>query len=1074
MLRLLLFVLLLFYVNFASAQQLTNDQQAVLQNLNTLLEYYQLDSCTNQLIFQLEHSKLDSNALFFSHLLLLKARLQREQGDFKAAAQTAQQTIQLARKNQFTTVLASALGFSGYTVVPLGQIEAAQDRLQEAMQLHEQQGDTTSLAYAQNAFYYGKLEQEKENYAKADSLFLIANSIAPTKDTFLYQLILNELAISKLEQEDFAAVATYLAQAEQVVQHRYPENHPAVGLLNHHYSRYYVDLGKIEQAERTNSISLRIWKQSLSNQHPLFGHALLRQVSIDIRNADYSSAEELSLTVKDIFSKTYGLNFDYADVLFYLGLCYKNLGRIEQSNKNWEQAKSIYASTGKLTDYANTLNSLAVNHEELGEYERAESLYLEGLEVLKATRNITFYMVLTANLAELYNKQKKYKEAEPLFHESRNYIVELYNKSHPYYATITNNLAVLYEYLGAYEKAKTMYLEVKALDKATFGPQHPYYIATLYRLAVNSNLLHAEDEAFHYFTQANAGQLKLIRSYYSTSDEATRYSYLEEIKSEFDRFFSFALDSDWNQQTIYTEAQNLNLATKSLALDFSIDDRLTATSIQDTTLLQLHEEYLALRKELGNAYVLSAEERIQAGIDMANLEQQVELLEKRLARSSNNFASSLLNTTTLNWANIKTQLQPDEAAIDFLQFQYRLPERKTDSIYYAALVTRKDSDYPEFIYLAEEKQLARILRANVRQGGNNYVENPIIGHDLYQLVWQPLEPYLKNVKKIKLAPAGLLHRISFAALPTNSTGERLLHDAYRFDYFGNLRDLIRQSEPNPPENTIALMGGAHFTVDSSALAVIAEEFQRYKTVEREDDFLAFAKTGNDTRAIALDSTRSAVEFSYLPGTKTEIEQIEQQFLQKNWQVKTFLGNEALENQFKQLDGLQAPSILHLATHGYFFAPFQGEVIDTDLRSRIITAKSPLLRSGLALTGANYYWKGGTRISGLDDGILTAYEISNLNLFQTKLVVLSACETGLGDIYDTEGVFGLQRAFKTAGVEQLITSLWKVPDAQTTALMNYFYQYYLDSYDAAAALYQAQQELRKQYRSYHWAAFILIN
>ena len=135
--------------------------------------------------------------------------------------------------------------------------------------------------------------------------------------------------------------------------------------------------------------------------------------------------------------------------------------------------------------------------------------------------------------------------------------------------------------------------------------------------------------------------------------------------------------------------------------------------------------------------------------------------------------------------------------------------------------------------------------------------------------------------------------------------------------------------------------------------------------------------------------------------------------------------------------------------------------------------NPLFRSGLALTGANYAWTTGRRIEGLNDGILTAYEISNLDLSGTDLVFLSACETGLGDLSNEEGVFGLRRAFKLAGADELIISLWQVPDEQTLQLTSAFYDYYLTSGNAAEALHQAQLDMSQDYEPFFWAGFILF-
>ena len=191
-------------------------------------------------------------------------------------------------------------------------------------------------------------------------------------------------------------------------------------------------------------------------------------------------------------------------------------------------------------------------------------------------------------------------------------------------------------------------------------------------------------------------------------------------------------------------------------------------------------------------------------------------------------------------------------------------------------------------------------------------------------------------------------------------------------------------------------------------------------------------------------------------------------------AKTFTTTAASEENLKALSGV-APQVLHIATHG-FFLPEPGKknkepAIDQSNTYRL--AEDPLLRSGLVLAGANYTWSGKMPIEGTEDGIATAYEISQLNLSNTELVVLSACETALGDVQGSEGVFGLQRGFKMAGVKKMIVSLWQVPDKETGELMTAFYSYWLNGKNIEEAFYQAQAELRKKYSPFYWAAFVLV-
>ncbi|MEJ7736138.1 MAG: CHAT domain-containing protein [Chitinophagaceae bacterium] len=189
----------------------------------------------------------------------------------------------------------------------------------------------------------------------------------------------------------------------------------------------------------------------------------------------------------------------------------------------------------------------------------------------------------------------------------------------------------------------------------------------------------------------------------------------------------------------------------------------------------------------------------------------------------------------------------------------------------------------------------------------------------------------------------------------------------------------------------------------------------------------------------------------------------------------FSGSAATEQGFKALDG-KSPKLLHLATHGFFLPVAKSNPSNVDLNkggNAFTVQQNPMFRSGLVLAGGNQTWKGGETIKGTEDGILTAYEIAQLDLSNTDLVVLSACETALGDLQGNEGVIGLQRAFKLAGVKQMIISLWKVPDEATVELMTVFYSNWLDGQTTREALRRAQLKMKEKYPPYFWAAFILV-
>ena len=233
-----------------------------------------------------------------------------------------------------------------------------------------------------------------------------------------------------------------------------------------------------------------------------------------------------------------------------------------------------------------------------------------------------------------------------------------------------------------------------------------------------------------------------------------------------------------------------------------------------------------------------------------------------------------------------------------------------------------------------------------------------------------------------------------------------------------------------------------------------------------------------SRALPGD-LRSSSSFGYLPNTLTEVEHINSMLDTRKWGISLNTGDNANEPNFKSLSGDRAPMVLHIATHGFYFAapeqkrkqPINKQGMENPFRY----ADDPLLRTGLILSGANTVWTGGELPPGVDDGILTAYEVSNMDLRKTQLVVLSACETGLGDIKGGEGVFGLQRAFHLAGAGSIMMSLWPVPDKETRELMEMFYTNWMTGMSLYDAFSESQKAMRNKYPNNpeKWAAFVLV-
>jgi CHAT domain-containing protein len=309
------------------------------------------------------------------------------------------------------------------------------------------------------------------------------------------------------------------------------------------------------------------------------------------------------------------------------------------------------------------------------------------------------------------------------------------------------------------------------------------------------------------------------------------------------------------------------------------------------------------------------------------------------------------------------------------------------------------------------------------------------GSDLRAKVLDSVREALDGIEHIIVAPDGELAVLPFEVLPGHD-GRPLLED-YRFSYLAVGRDALRVGAADRSTAKPLVIAGPDFDLGSAG-PVGAEQ------------------QPGTSAAVSRDMDRSSLRFPPLPGALEEGREVAALL-----GVEPVAGPEAVEACVMEAS---APRVLHLATHGFFLA---------DRTSRGTISESPLLRSGLALSGANTWLAGGASLSRAGDGLLTAEEVTGLDLLGTELVVLSACETGLGEVRAGEGVFGLRRSFQLAGAAAVVMSLWKVPDAATRELMRAFYRHLLAGVARAEALRRAQREVRSRYPDPRdWGAFVL--
>jgi len=382
---------------------------------------------------------------------------------------------------------------------------------------------------------------------------------------------------------------------------------------------------------------------------------------------------------------------------------------------------------------------------------------------------------------------------------------------------------------------------------------------------------------------------------------------------------------------------------------------------------------------------------------------------------------------------------------------------------------------PKFIPLFEEKSLDSLLNSKSERKAD-YVNSlytlvdrgavAVEAHkkSLYEILWKPLEKELTHVNTIYFSPSGLLHRLNLDAIPFSET--ETLADRYNLIELNSTRQLVIPTQIKNANNDAVLYGGIQYEQDSM--------FQS-------NEPLMASRSRGELSFSNVDTTLRGGSWNYLAGTEREVNAIEKIMQTSGVQTNLKKGYAATEDSFKNIgvDNSPSPRILHIATHGYFFNDPKNTAekskVGSQAESVFKMSDHPMLRSGLIMSGGNVAWQGKPTLEGREDGVLTAYEISQMNLSNTELVVLSACETGLGDIQGNEGVYGLQRAFKIAGAKYLIMSLWQVPDKQTSLLMTTFYKKFLEEkMPIPDAFHAAQKELRDSgLEPYYWAGFVLV-
>ena len=800
----------------------------------------------------------------------------------------------------------------------------------------------------------------------------------------------------------------------------------------------YQTMGKYSAAEYYLNLSL---KYRENNFDDTTGYAAtLNNLGVLYKNqGQFSKSEEYLNKSSDFIKNNIGENnIQYAIVLNNKAMLYQLLSRTDEAEELLLNAIRIANTETK--ENSSTLSRLNVNlallYQASGKYSLAEQIYKNAIEKRKHRlgTNHPDYAVLLRNLAALYMEMERYEDVEKLLTESQEIYKNKFGIGNPQYAKTTFELGVYHYTVGNYDQAKGFLEQAINIQKSTLDKHHLDLTESYEYLALNYWQQKDANNALIYYKKALDNYIFSVNTYFEAMSDAEKTLFWNDIQPKFIRFYNFAAEYYTEIPEIATDIYSYHIQTKALLLSSSRKVKNRILNSNNSELIEKYEEWQDLKNYTAKLYALTNEELTERKINLDSLIEVSEKLEKEISTLSSDF--KLANEQKIiSYNDIHSTLKENEASVEIIRVDKVKKFKTTGDCFYIALIAKKDSPNPEIVVFEDGINMETTYVKEYQKAIMN-------GKDMdkfYNFYWKGIEEKTQNVKNIYLSIDGIYNQININTiqLPDKS----YVIDNKNIVYLTNTKDIIGlKKRLNQPSSLFAknavLIGFPDYLMDLPP------------------DF-GFVPP--------------------LPGTKIEVENIIKILNEKNWKVTSYMDKNATETNLKNV---KKPFVLHVATHGYFLEKSDNNM--TGSRSFGVeptrALENPLLRSGLLLAGADKTvleidTKNDTET---DDGILNAYEAMTMNLDGTKLVILSACQTGLGDIKTGEGVYGLQRAFQIAGAQSIITSLWEVSDEGTQDLMSAFYKYWLESGDEYDAFRKARLDIKEKYQyPYYWGAFILI-
>ncbi|MEQ8424781.1 MAG: CHAT domain-containing tetratricopeptide repeat protein, partial [Cyclobacteriaceae bacterium] len=726
----------------------------------------------------------------------------------------------------------------------------------------------------------------------------------------------------------------------------------------------FIQLGKYSTTEK-------LLNELTTEYEKLYGSSSIRLIDplvnmgqLTLAKGDYTAAEKIALRVNGIAREVYGeKSTKTAPTQKLLSDIYYTIGDYEKALVYTQRAlESQQKQFGRQhIEVAKSLSQIALIRFHKGDDPKAvEKVLLEARDIMgdKLGKENPQYAEILKNVAILNISQKKYDVAFSSLTQAENiWRTKTGSKNNINAASIYALTGDVYYQLRNYDKSEEFYNKSKSIYERSFSSSHPEYVKVLSKLSKVYYMEKDYRKAKRNIEEALNNYEDFLKRFFPALSEREKAKYWNTIKPDFEFYNTLAFGQIEDFRDLSGKVYNYQLLTKALLLSSSIKMKERILNSNDEELKANYNTWVQKKELLTNALSMSTQQLAENGVDPGALGNEVERLEKDLSEKSELFGQDFENKR-ITYENVQKSLGKNDVAIEMVRYRY-FNHTFSDSVIYVALYVRSDNSRPKAVALPEGHRMETRFFKYYR----NCITGKIADQYSYQVFWEPIQSQIGQYSTLFLSPDGVYNQLNLEAIPTPD-GKYVI-DNSNIVIVSNTKDLYLRkikSKVAGTSNTATMFGNPTFYLTASA--------------------------GN---------------IPSLPGTEKEVAELQTLLDKQGWKTAEYTEGSASEEQVKEMD---SPKIFHIATHG-FYTP-ETNTDNSFAENEAEQTENPLLKTGLLLKGAGHLVDKTKYNYNMESGILTAYEAMSLNLDKTDLVVLSACETGLGEISNGEGVYGLQR------------------------------------------------------------------